>query len=77
MKSIFFDEIENTQDYAINEFKDEPLLIVSKAQTAGRGTNKNKWENADQSLATSLAFNKEIVNFKKTLVPLLAGYSFV
>ena len=30
MKSIFFDEIENTQDYAINEFKDEPLLIVSK-----------------------------------------------
>ena len=25
-----FDEIENTQDYAINEFKDEPLLIVSK-----------------------------------------------
>ena len=40
MKSIFFDEIENTQDYAINEFKDEPLLIVSKAQTAGRGTNK-------------------------------------
>ena len=77
MKSIFFDEIENTQDYAINEFKDEPLLIVSKAQTAGRGTNKNKWENADQSLAASLAFNKEIVNFKKTLVPLLAGYSFV
>lgn len=77
MKSIFFDEIENTQDYAINEFKDEPLLIVSKAQTAGRGTNKNKWENADQSLAASLVFNKKIVNFKKTLIPLLAGYSFV
>ena len=46
MKSIFFDEIANTQDYAINEFKEETLLIVSKAQTAGRGTNKNKWENA-------------------------------
>ena len=42
MKSIFFDEIANTQDYAIKEFKAEPLLIVSKAQTAGRGTNKNK-----------------------------------
>ena len=77
MKSIFFDEITNTQDYAIKEFKAEPLLIVSKAQTAGRGTNKNKWENADQSLATSLVFNKKIVNFKKTLIPLLAGYSFV
>jgi len=77
MKSIFFDEIENTQDYAINEFKEETLLIVSKAQTAGRGTNKNKWENADQSLAASLVFNKKIVNFKKTLIPLLAGYSFV
>ena len=77
MKSIFFDEIANTQDYAINEFKEETLLIVSKAQTAGRGTNKNKWENADQSLAASLVFNKKIVNFKKTLIPLLAGYSFV
>lgn len=77
MKSIFFDEIENTQDYAINEFKEETLLIVSKAQTAGRGTNKNKWENADQSLAASLVFNKKIVHFKKTLIPLLAGYSFV
>ena len=77
MKSIFFDEIANTQDYAINEFKEETLLIVSNAQTAGRGTNKNKWENADQSLAASLVFNKKIVNFKKTLIPLLAGYSFV
>ena len=77
MKSIFFDEIANTQDYAMNEFKEETLLIVSKAQTAGRGTNKNKWENADQSLAASLVFNKKIVNFKKTLIPLLAGYSFV
>ena len=77
MKSIFFDEITNTQDYAIKEFKAEPLLIVSKAQTAGRGRNKNIWENADQSLATSLVFNKKIVNFKKTLIPLLAGYSFV
>ena len=77
MKSIFFDEIANTQDYAINEFKEETLLIVSKAQTAGRWTNKNKWENADQSLAASLVFNKKIVNFKKTLIPLLAGYSFV
>ena len=77
MKSIFFDEIANTQDYAIKEFKAEPLLIVSKAQTAGRGTNKNKWQNADQSLATSLVFNKKIVNFNKTLIPLLAGYSFV
>ena len=37
MKSIFFDEIENTQDYAINEFKDEPLLIVSKAQNRRSG----------------------------------------
>ena len=54
MKSIFFDEIDNTQDFAINEFKKEPLLIVSKVQTSGRGTNQNKWQNADQSLATSL-----------------------
>ena len=63
MKSIFFDEIPNTQDYAFNEFQEEPLLIVSKAQTAGRGTGKNKWQNADQSLAASLVFDKKIVNF--------------
>ena len=62
MKSIFFDEVDNTQDFAMNEFKEEPLLIVSKAQTFGRGTNQNKWQNADQSLATSLVFNKKIVN---------------
>ena len=77
MKSIFFDEVDNTQDFAINQFKEEPLLIVSKAQTSGRGTNQNKWQNADQSLATSLVFNKKIVNFTKTLIPLLAGYSYV
>ena len=77
MKSIFFDEVDNTQDFAMNEFKEEPLLIVSKAQTFGRGTNQNKWQNADQSLATSLVFNKKIVNFTKTLIPLLAGYSYV
>ena len=63
MKSIFFDEIDNTQDFAINEFKKEPLLIVSKVQTSGRGTNQNKWQNADQSLATSLVFNKKIISF--------------
>ena len=39
MKSIFFDEVDNTQDFAMNEFKEEPLLTVSKAQTFGRGTN--------------------------------------
>ena len=77
MKSIFFDEIDNTQDFAINEFKKEPLLIINKVQTSGRGTNQNKWQNADQSLATSLVFNKKIVNFTKTLIPLLAGYSYV
>ena len=77
MKSIFFDEIPNTQDYAFNEFQEEPLLIVSKAQTAGRGTDKSKWQNADQSLAASLVFDKKIVNFTKTLIPLLAGYSFL
>ena len=77
MKSIFFDEIENTQDFAMSEFKEEPLLIVSKLQTSGRGTNKNKWQNADQSLAASLVFNNKIINFTKTLIPLLAGYSYV
>ena len=77
MKSIFFDEIENTQDFAISEFKEEPLLIVSKTQSSGRGTNKNKWQNADQSLASSLVFNNKIINFTKTIIPLLAGYSYV
>ena len=77
MKSIFFDEVDNTQDFAMNQFKEEPLLIVSKAQTSGRGTNQNNWQNADQSLATSLVFHKKIVNFTKTLIPLLAGYSYV
>ena len=40
---------------------------MSKAQTFGRGTNQNKWQNADQSLATSLVFNKELLTLLKHL----------
>ena len=54
MKAVFFDSIDNTQDYALENFEQEPLLVVSYFQEKGRGTDNKDWENADQALALSL-----------------------
>ena len=39
MKAVFFDSIDNTQDYALENFEQEPLLVVSYFQEKGRGTD--------------------------------------
>ncbi len=77
MKAVFFDSIDNTQDYALENFEQEPLLVVSYFQEKGRGTDNKDWENADQALACSLVFNEVPEHFIKTLIPLISGYSYL
>ena len=56
MKAVFFDSIDNTQDYALENFEQEPLLVVSYFQEKGRGTDNRDWKNADQALALFVSF---------------------
>ena len=67
MKTIFFESIDNTQNYALENYDSEPLLVLSYSQDSGRGREKKEWQNADQSLAVSLVFenNNEILNSSK------------
>jgi biotin-(acetyl-CoA carboxylase) ligase len=65
MKVVFFDSIYNTQDYALDNFESEPLLVISYFQEKGRGTDNNDWQNADQALASSLVFTKVPAGFTK------------
>ena len=44
MKTVFFESIENTQNYALNNYKSEPLLVISYAQDSGRGREKRMAE---------------------------------
>ena len=64
MKTVFFESIENTQNYALNNYKSEPLLVISYSQESGRGREQKEWENSDQSLAVSLALENKNQNVK-------------
>ncbi len=50
MKTIFFETIDNTQNYALENYDSEPLLVLSYSQDSGRGRERKEWQNADQSL---------------------------
>ncbi len=76
MKAFFFDSIYNTQEFALEELNSEPILVISFHQEKGKGTSNRSWLNADQSLACSLAFNKNDSKLDETLIPLLAGLCF-
>ena len=76
MKTFFFDEVENTQELARNKFNGDSLLVIAKSQSQGRGRKGSEWENADQSLACSLAFTREKNGVEESLLPLIASYLF-
>ena len=76
MKAFFFDSIHNTQEFALKELNIEPILVISFHQEKGKGTSNRNWLNADQSLACSLAFNKDDNKLDETLIPLLSGLCF-
>ncbi len=77
MKTIFFESIDNTQNYALENYDSEPLLVLSYSQDSGRGREKKEWQNADQSLAVSLVFENNNEKLNNTLVPLIAGFCFL
>ena len=77
MKTIFFESIDNTQNYALENYDSEPLLVISYSQDSGRGREKKEWQNADQTLAVSLVFENTNFNLNNTLIPLIAGYCFL
>lgn len=76
MKTYFFGDVENTQALAVDNFTEEPVLIIAKNQSKGRGRKGSNWENADQALACSLAFIKKEQGAKESLLPLIASYEF-
>ena len=77
MKTIFFESIDNTQNYALENYDSEPLLVLSYSQESGRGREKKEWQNADQSLAVSLVFENNNEKLNNTLIPLIAGFCFL
>ena len=76
MRTFFFDSVNNTQEFALNELSNEPILVISFHQEKGKGTSNRNWINADQSLACSLAFKKNDIQLNQTLIPLLSGLCF-
>ena len=77
MKTFFFESIYNTQEFALRELEDEPVIVISLKQEQGKGTAKRKWLNADQALACSLAINQSEILVPKTLIPLIASYIYI
>ena len=77
MKTIFFESIDNTQNYALENYDSEPLLVLSYSQDSGRGREKKEWQNADQSLAVSLVFENNNEKLNNTLIALIAGFCFL
>ncbi len=53
--SIVMEDIPSTQDEAVANAQDAPVLVVAARQTAGRGRSGSRWENAPRALAASLA----------------------
>tara|TARA_Y200000002_G_C22646699_1_gene649412 strand:- start:1026 stop:1682 length:657 start_codon:yes stop_codon:yes gene_type:complete len=76
MKVFFFESIHNTQEFALSELSNEPILVISYSQEKGKGTSNRTWENSDQALACSFAINENEVNLKHTLIPIISGYLF-
>lgn len=56
MKHIHFDEINSTQNYLIDNYKqlsEDNYLISTTVQTNGRGRRQNTWDSYDNALAFS------------------------
>ena len=49
-------EVPSTQDVARDNLRELPAVVIAASQTSGRGRQGTGWENADRSLAISVAF---------------------
>jgi BirA family transcriptional regulator, biotin operon repressor / biotin---[acetyl-CoA-carboxylase] ligase len=70
-----FDDVPSTQDVARERIADLPLLVAAASQTEGRGRSGTKWDNAERSLAVSMAFHDRPGDTRP--VSLMAGVAAV
>lgn len=60
MNFFYFSEIDSTQDWLIEKIKEEnfvsPACVASDQQTKGRGSRQNAWDNVENALMFSFAF---------------------
>ena len=61
MEIVYFDELNSTQLYLVEQIKTKqlsaPVAVVAKRQTAGVGSRDNSWEGGDGNLFFSFALN--------------------
>lgn len=69
---VWLDEVPSTQDVARSLLSENPVLVVTGRQTAGRGRSGARWDSATIGLAASLAYRHRSV-LGLTVVPALAG----
>jgi BirA family biotin operon repressor/biotin-[acetyl-CoA-carboxylase] ligase len=56
---IFTEDVPSTQDLAGNRLAEVPVAVIAARQSQGRGRYGSVWENADRSLAVSVAWHTE------------------
>ena len=49
------DTVPSTQNVAREALEDLPVLVLARSQTEGRGRSGHEWQNAERSLAASMA----------------------
>ena len=61
MEILYFDELNSTQLYLVEQIKTKhlsaPVAVVAKRQTAGVGSRDNSWEGGEGNLFFSFALN--------------------
>ncbi|NEW60319.1 biotin--[acetyl-CoA-carboxylase] ligase [Sulfurovum sp. bin170] len=61
MDIVYFDELDSTQTYLIEQIKSKklsaPIALMAKRQTAGVGSRENSWEGGEGNLFFSFAVN--------------------
>ncbi|REK37540.1 MAG: biotin--[acetyl-CoA-carboxylase] ligase [Actinobacteria bacterium] len=56
---FFTGEVPSTQDFAREHLDGLPVVVVAPGQSEGRGRTGTRWENADESLAVSVAWRPD------------------
>jgi len=70
---VVLDPTSSTQDEARSRFEDEPVLVVSGFQSAGRGRSGGSWKSAPRAAAISLALAPAWPPDTWPRLPLVAG----
>jgi len=56
---IFTEDVPSTQDLAGERLAELPVAVIASSQSQGRGRSGSAWENADRSLAVSVAWHPD------------------